>query len=317
MHNFFSSLSDDEKALLSHVCMQYMDRTYDEHGVSKDWMRYWDRGMERVEHDVCINGVDMKIQGFAKRHPEFYTGTEKDNAVMAYESLSFMGHIAHYYPKDAAREAREMMSHPSFGTMDVGRHSGSFSLFDHPVREQHAISLSVSDADMYLPHPQDPDSKISISGGRQLVEIKLSDSQYVRMIRGEFMEVPCTISRSFGYMNDEPNNRFMQPVKLRKDVETKIDELMVDINADLKKLCDELAEGKLTSKKKLAALIDLVDEIEQQWEPLYEQFKTLRTDSVQKVREVFIQRLAEQVNQDLKKLPANDQQLLLDMLGDI
>lgn len=316
MYQFIRALSHDEQALLGHVVMQYLDGLYADAGMSDGSPSHWSSYLTREQHELTINGTPLTVEGFTKANPEF-TSTRAKDQVLSENALNLLGNLSHYRPENPNKAYNRGLSQPQFGAMTCGRRSGGMSLFDHPVSEQHCVVLAAMDACFYPPPEHDPRPETRISGGTHLWDVYLSDIQFTRMIRGEFAEVPCTISRSFGYLNDEPDNDYLETSKLRQDVEDKIDDLVQPLKQRLDELYGALSEGKLNGKARLAGMIDLVTELEQDWQGVSETINKTSAESIAGVRRVFMERLVQQVEQDVKAMPKADQQVLLGLIKDI
>lgn len=320
MYAFLQSLTADERTLLGHQCMTYLDETL---GAPKSGDPYgrsgWDKGHERISHEVVIGGVKTTIQGFKRRHLELRDDHQPNNGPISYQCIAFMGNLANYQSPQASLSKRERdIEADQFGVMYCGQRSGSSVLFDHPVYAQYVMCLSLSDAALHSNDRADPNhGEISISDGMSLWDIEMSQEQFVRMIRGEYTEVPCTIGRSFGYLHDRPPADHHVARKLSSGVRGAVREITQPLSEKVKAACDTIGSGALTSKKKMLAMLDLINEIETEWGALRGSIKETQEEAVEQVKAEFQRRLIDQVDKDTQQLPPSERQALLGLLRDI
>jgi hypothetical protein len=319
MYAFLDTLTDDERRLLGHQCMTYLDDTLGAPEPDKRFQHgFWDMGETRVSHEVMIGRVKMTIQGFQKFNLDLYTPKPKDFPISS-GCLHFMGALANYQPARETLSDRDIDSEENnFGVMYCGHRNGSRRLFDHPVDAHNTMCFSLSDASMRINGANDPErNEVSISAGLPLWEIEMSPEQFVRMIRSEYSEVPCTIGRSYGYLNDEPPTDYLQARQVSEDIRQSVNTAMAPLSEKVDVVCQELINGTLSSKKKLIAMLDLINEIETHWGELQGHIEQAQTSAVDQVKSEFQSRLMDQVNKDTQQLPHSERQALLGMLRDI
>lgn len=95
----------------------------------------------------------------------------------------------------------QKFTHPSYAVVNISRCSGDTELFDSAITHQHYISLSIKRASKHTDGAHD-----SIVGGKELIEVAMSESQFARMITSMNMGSgsPCTLQRYNGELIEQP-----------------------------------------------------------------------------------------------------------------
>lgn len=310
MMRFFESLTEEEKAVLSRLSLAYLDDNLSEG---------WDDKKARVDHEMTIEGKPEIVQGFEDNFFELksYNLRGVDTALPA-DDLMFLSRIANFQKEKKVDLAEYRQK--AFGVVLANQTSGGHHLFDHPVDTQHHISIEFNDARVYgnLDGKLEVGEEVRISGGVNTLNIKLAPEQYVRFVRSQSVKVPCTIARRAGYLNDEPESSYLTTVKEAKDVQVQAREAVAPLVKTMTELTDLLASGKMTSRKRFAEALALIEEVEAAYKECFDKVNEAQTGSVARVQENFVQRMIEQVEHEAKSLPAAQKEqvmLLLQEMG--
>lgn len=307
---FINDLTPGEKALLSRQAMMLLDEEFPK--AKGAWP--WDDQYTRLTHEVDVEGQTLSVQGFSKSH---ITPSAPRNANMDDETFSFMAGLANFQPDlEANRESKK--ANPSFGLLSSGRTNSTRELFDHPTDESRPMRLSLTDATVDIEAAGDPEAGIAkIRDGFKQWEINLSGSQYLRMLRGEYTCVPCTITRSFGYLNDSPDNSYLEPNRQSKQVYKETGEITTDLKKLVQEACDLLSGGAITTKKKLNLLSDLSDEIDRCWAQVQQDLGKITDCGIESIKQDFQRRLTDQLEHDAHLLSEGDSKVLIQIINDL
>ena len=226
---------------------------------------------------------------------------------MSKSALALLANVANYQqPRESI--SSQVKVDPSaaqaHGVLYCGHRSGDFQLFDHPIIERNAMSISLADAMLMkggLGTAVDP---VSISDGRQLWEIELSQEQFVRMIRGEYAEVPCTISHNAGYRFDPPDTSYLEQVKIHDETAANIRSVVSDLELAIDAVLELTQAGAITSKKRLAEFKAAIQEVEAQWEKVKPLLADCSQTAISAVKQDVQNRLLSQVEKEIDALPA-------------
>jgi len=308
---FLNELTHDERALLSHLATKLLDQ---EAPPNENRSRQWDAGKERITHTVETAAGTLEVQGFMIFHASFSRPLGMN---MSGEAFEFLSGIANYQPDILAKKFAGR-TNPAFSMLSSGRTSSSLSMFDHPIEESRPMRLSLADARLTINERGGRDKgSVSLMDGVHQWDISLTGDQYLRMLRGEHTRVPCTINRSFGYLNDEPDNRYLEPNRQSDHVERSVKEMTSELSAKVREMTKILSAGAVTTKKKLNLLSDLADEADQCWADVRTRLIKLSDDGIENVKHDFKRRLSQQLEQDAHLLTQDDNQMLTQLIGDL
>lgn len=309
MMRFFESLTDEEKLVLSRLSLAYLDDKLQEG---------WDENKERVDYEKTVEGKQVTIQGFKDNFFELKTycvrGMDFDLPV---DDLMYISRLSNH--KERKKLDLSEYRQKSYGAVLANQTSGSTHLFDHPVDTQNFISIEFNDAKVYgdLEGGLNAGDEVRISGDVNTLNIRLAPEQYVRFVRSQSVKVPCTIARRAGYLNDEPEKDYLTTVKEAKEVREKAVEAVSPLVKIMTELADLLESGKMTSQKSFATALDLIDQAEAAYQECFRQVSEVQTGSVTRVQENFRQRMIDQVEHEVKSLPAAQKEQVLLILKDI
>jgi len=95
----------------------------------------------------------------------------------------------------------QKFSHPSYAVVQISRVSGQAKLFDSSIAHQHYIALRICRATKHSDGSHD-----FIFGGKELIEVAMSETQFARVITSMNMGSgsPCTLQHLAGKMVDQP-----------------------------------------------------------------------------------------------------------------
>lgn len=137
--------------------------------------------------------------------------------------------------------------------------------------------------------------------GHGLFKIKLSPSQYARMVRAEAIEIECTIGRLFGQRMDD--------VEEWLSVESIIDPVvgMSDEEKDLKNaisvILSELSKGAIATKSGLSSITEKVSALNEKYDAFLRKDFQVRERSLEKVMDSQKLWLEKEVDKQLLLLP--------------
>lgn len=149
-------------------------------------------------------------------------------------------------------------THPSFGTIYVGRVSGHTHLFQSDFTHHHYISLKISTAVEYPSYGVDN----RVHDKEEIVEINMSESQWARLISSMNMGggVPCTLDvvRTPPSIKEYEGKRIprLEPKDVRQ---THKDKVKADIQArmaELEAVVQQLRDWRAASKRPTLAELD-------------------------------------------------------------
>lgn len=310
MNRFFESLTDNEKALLSHLSMDYLD-----HALKEGW----DERKERVDHPFTIEGKEIAVQSFknAHYHLKGYTikGMETD---LDEDQLMFLSRIANFKEEKGGVYLHEYHQ-PSYGTLLANQVNGSFELFDHPVQTQYAISLEFSDAHVSgdIDGSLKAGDTIRVSGGKNLLTVLLAPEQYVRFVRSQSVKVPCTISRRAGYLNDRPDSSYLVANKEGQSVYQAAAKAIEPLAELVEQISDLLESGKMTSVKRLTVVEGLLGEAEEAMKASFGEIQSSQMGAVSGIQQNFMGRMVDHIEREVEALPPQQKQTMLAILKDV
>lgn len=310
MNRFYESLTENERALLSHLAMDYLDNALGEK---------WDEGKERVENIFVIEGKDVAVQSFRDVHYHLKTftiqGMETD---LDEEQLTDISRLANYKVKNRGVYLHEYHQ-PAYGTLLANQSNGSFTLFDHPIETQYAISLEFSDAHVSgdLDGSLKAGDTIRVSGGKNLLTVYLAPEQYVRFVRSQSVKVPCTISRRAGYLNDKPDASYLVANKEGVSVYQSTQKAIQPLVALVEQISDLLESGKMTSVKRLTEVEALLEEAEGVMKASFDEVQSSQVDAVSEIQQNFMGRMMDHIEREVEALPPQQKQMMLTILKDV
>lgn len=197
----------------------------------------------------------------------------------------------------------EPETHPSYGSVYVGRVSGHTQLFMSPFKHQHYMTLTIRRSTKHRGHAND-----RIHASEQLIEVALSEAQWARFVScagGNYEGVPCTIERVGG----EQMPRCPEQVEVERfhlDVRRKLEKSAEALDAaveQVQKLLEQPSVTKAERKELLGKLktarAHLADGLPFIAEQLRERMEHIVEEGKTEV-EAFFQRMVERLG--LKQL---------------
>lgn len=294
MINLMRELAPEERLALSLVANQALSRTLG------------DIGKDHTTHaqEVTVNGKLRTVEGIVER--EKYDSIEhklKQAAGLSEELTNQL--LSACTLKDdeefANQKDRTVNSH---GTLLASFTSGGFELFDNPILVHNALSLTISTAETHNSFRDKGDHEpVRVMGGRELLEVLLSPEQWVRVLRSEAVSVPCTISRSNGYIHDRPESLDLEEIKIMDDLEASLNGLCAPVAEAARYMVSLLGNAPVTSKKAMDELYGAVDALEDAIEKVTPNISDRQQEAIDDLVCAYSGRLEMMIQEETNRLP--------------
>jgi hypothetical protein len=201
---------------------------------------------------------------------------------------------------------QEEIKHPSFGLMLAGKVNGRFELFDSPIQEMVALSISIKDAYFRESNYIDADERTAkVADGAEQMLVYLSSDQFVRMMMSREMATPCTIIRNNGMGNDALSMQFKPQVKITNDLKDELKKVTSELRVKAESLIDLLKNQNFTNKKSLSVLKEKIYEFQSMY---YETNKKMILEKNETAKDVifeFAKDLQIQMESEIQRLPVH------------
>lgn len=307
MRRFYESLTNEERLLLEHMSMQYLDRVLPEN---------WSENSERVDYQCQIGSEQVTVQGFAKPNFDVQTFRIREGELpFSMEVISSLASLANHRPE--RQNSNPEHQQPSYGALLSNQQAGNHVLFDHSVKVQHAVSLDFSDAEINgrMGGPLEPGEESSIRGRETTCKVVLAPEQFVRFVRGNAAAVPCTISRRAGYMHDDPPMDHLNSVKQAKNVREAAEGAAKELVKLAARAAEMMESGKVTSSKRFDELEAVLDEIEAAYKDVFGEVRKVQEDAVASIQENYLNRMIDQVEREIQALPESQRGTVLALMN--
>lgn len=308
---WYSTLNNAEKALLAHMMTDYLNDAVD--GKNQ---------IETIEKSLVVAGQDITIKTAIKK-PEFgYSQQVEADLKMAFGeetphefTLNSMTSFCKWDDGDDYNDG-EFQGEDSNILCGVAHTSGGQYLFDSPVFEQNYVTLRFQS--VYF---KSPDSKLGRSNDyrpssdKEMLSIALSPEQYIRVMRSDSVEIPCTILRSHGASNDEPPRSINKHEQIKEALKADLTSVL----GPLQQAVDEtlsLMNGKsFTSKKAMAELSEKIKLVVDAYQKTGDDIVDHQFVAAKNVAKAHAERLQGQINYEINRLPRPIQNMARNQLS--
>lgn len=186
-------------------------------------------------------------------------------------------------PKVEKERDGERITHPAFGSIVLGRPTGSHArLFQSDQRHQHWICLEIYEADCYRSLNQD-----RVHPTREVVEVWLSEAQFASFVAsaGIGAGTPCTIVRVMGKPVPEIGETEPRVALFDREIREHMAELTERVNDAQMAAAEAMAKMPAAHRKALEAMFDkLRQEIGPNLEFVQKQFARHMENHVEKAK---------------------------------
>lgn len=302
MRNFYGNLTLEERQVLAIVSSEYLEEILTPiiYGEFMEEAEIAGENVRLISKKMKSSYDDKNHKKAQEIHGESYTLTE--NGLNNLKSYAVM-------PTEHSRFARS--ENESQGLMLVSRVTGTIQAFDSPVDNDSAVELSLSFAEFSKSSLStlDDDADDYMSNGVGINEILMSPEQYIRFVRTDGIDIPCTIVSNNGQRNDVP------PVFLK--TQTTIDEnLREDIKAVISPLGKQadvvlgLLASTATGKKAMANLRAEVAKLNKIYENIHDDLGDTKVQGAKDTMEQFAKELNAHIAIEAKRLSPASQAML-------
>lgn len=308
---WYNSLDKNEKALLAHMMTSYLnDALEDRYQIST------------VEKSIDISGTQAIVNPAAEK-PNFGHGPTIKNQL----NLAFGDNAPHEFTLNSMRSfctwndtseynSSHFPGEESNILCGVSHTSGGQQLFDSPVFEMNYVTMRFKS--VYFTEPDSETSsyyEYKPSSDKELIAISLSPEQYIRIMRSDSLEIPCTITRSHGNGNDAPPKSINKHEKIKEalhdDLTAVMEPLRIAVNEAL-----SLMEGKsFSSKKAMNELSEKIQSVIDAYQDSGDDMVEHQYVAAKDVATVHAERLHKQINYEVNRLPAPAQELARSQLS--
>lgn len=303
MRNVILNLTKEERQALAVMASQYMENLLLPLKGNSFMVE-----QEIAGEKVRMVGAKLRLDYHGNTHNQLNAHYGRDMR-LSESLLTTLLRLATYDVE--SKKSSDKITHESHGLMHINHSSGTFQLFDSPVIEHAAVSISLKQAGFHKSDIIDRDDELaSMTDGMIYSEFKLSSEQYVRMIRMDSAEVPCTISHHMGQMNDAPPVGMKEQQKIKERMKEYLSVMFQPLQEQADVVKAMVENKSLTTKKAISDLRHEMEVLKSIYESLIDGLGERKLDAAQDVVHQFAKEMELQINREVLRLPEHKRDML-------
>lgn len=300
---FYDSLNEKEQALLAHLMTQHINGSLTEKNKLDSRIIEISHENKQIPLTVIKRSENISFNNMAKNSVENYFN---DNAPHEF-TLESLVSLSKFSKQEDTNKMIEL-ERDAFITAGVNSTQGSQTLFDCPTDESSHMRIKFNQASFWEGLKTDNAEPIRLTSGKNILEIGLSSEQYVRMMRSDEIEVPCTIFRSHGAINDTPPKTLNTHCEIKEKLKIKLRQELDSLSSAVDEAITLITKEKLTTKKSLESLSLSLNKVFEEYDSAQDNLKTSKLNATKELVDTHRKRIEDQINYEVKRLPTSIQE---------